>query len=110
MSKKRMPQAVAEKVLARSGGNCEAMVPFAGCTMQTHHLHHRKISGREHRVENLLALCHRCHDWVHGHPEESYRLGLLVKMNYDPAEVTVARRGRVVQLDGEGGYEIREEG
>lgn len=109
MSKKRMPQDVVEKVLARSGGNCEAMIPFSGCNLQGEHLHHRKISGREHTVENLLHLCEPCHRHVHANPAESYGLGFLVKMSYEPDEVPVARRGRVVLLDSEGGYEIKEE-
>lgn len=109
MAKKKMPQDVVDTVIARSGGNCEAMIPFSGCTMHVHHLHHRKISGREHLVENLLGVCSTCHSWIHAHPKDSYKSGWLVKMSYDPGEALVARRGRVVQLDSLGGYEMKEE-
>lgn len=30
-----------------------------------------------------------CHGWVHGHPAEAYRLGLLVHSWHEPAAVPV---------------------
>lgn len=105
MTPKPIPKRVIEKVLARSGGNCEAMLPFVNCTMRGEHKHHRKISGREHLVENIIDSCHLCHEWIHQHPKQSYELGLLVKMSYDPGDVPIARRGRVVLLDNSGGFE-----
>lgn len=109
MSKKKMPEHVAQAAIGRSEGTCEVMNPFT-CTGQAEALHHRKISGREHSIENCVHICKPCHDWIHANPTESYRQGWLVKMNHDPAETPMSRRGRVVLLDGEGGFEINEEG
>lgn len=111
MSKKKMPQDVYETVMERSGGACEAMI-FPACTGQPVHWHHRKMrsQGGGHEIQNGLAICDICHRHIHNNPAESYRLGFLVKSMKDPGEVTVARRGRIVLLDSEGGFKINEEG
>lgn len=102
-----MPEHVAQAVIARAGGACEVMNPFT-CTGSGDHLHHRKISGREHTVENVVSVCSADHRWIHDHPAKSYEQGWLVKMNHDPAETPMSRRGRVVLLDSEGGFKIAE--
>lgn len=104
-----MPEAVYQAVMERSGGVCEAMI-FPVCTGQVGHWHHRlmRSQGGKHEVHNGLALCSACHAWIHAHPEQSYKLGWLVKMSYEPLDVPVSRRGRVVHLDAEGGYEVAE--
>lgn len=96
-----MPPAVADTVVGRAGGRCEVMI-FPVCTGGAEHLHHRKISGREHLVENLVHICRACHEWIHGHPAQSYEQGWLVKMAGDPAVVPVSYRGRVVRLGAAG--------
>ena len=39
--------------------------------------------------DNTVAICRRCHDWVHSHPKEASELGLLLrtppKVYVDPA-------------------------
>ena len=102
MSKKRMPPEVAQKVIDRAEGKCEYMIP-GPCVFQAQHLHHRKISGREHRVENLANICHACHDFVHANPALSYERGWLVRSMKDPLEVPVQYRGLPSLLDAEGG-------
>ena len=104
MSKKRMPEHVAEAVIERSGGKCEAMGTFF-CDGPAQQLHHRRMrsQGGKHTVQNLLALCASCHSWVHRHPKESYRLGWLVRSVKDPLEVPVQYRGLTSHLDAEGG-------
>lgn len=107
MSKKRMPEAVAKAVLDRSEGHCEVMNPFT-CTGFGEHLHHRKISGREHTVENVVNVCSADHRWIHANPAESYRLGWLVKMNYDPGEVPMQYQGRPALLSADGHIHYQE--
>lgn len=99
-----IPRVVVEAVLGRSGGNCEAMVKGARCTMRAEHLHHRQLrsQGGGHTVENLVYVCHRCHDWVHKHPSQAMKLGLIVSGRADPGRVKVNRRGRWVILTGSG--------
>jgi 5-methylcytosine-specific restriction endonuclease McrA len=67
-------------VRERSGGMCEAG-PFTAevCTGTADHVHHviPRSSGRDDSPSNLLDLCHACHAWVHAHPAESRRAGLL---------------------------------
>ena len=67
-----------QAVRRRSGGRCEAGTEV--CTEQVEHVHHRKMrsAGGSHSVDNLLALCHACHDWIHANPEESYARGWLL--------------------------------
>lgn len=64
----------------RSGGMCEAG-PFAPdvCTGTADHVHHiiPRSSGRDDSPSNLLHLCAAHHAWVHAHPAESRRAGLL---------------------------------
>lgn len=97
-SKSQIPEAIREVVKERSGEACEAMI-YAVCTGRAEHMHHRKISGREHLVVNILHLCRACHmDYIHKNPEASRENGWLVKMNYDPSEVPVMYRGQPVML------------
>lgn len=104
MAKERVPEKVAARVLARAQTMCEFMIPGV-CTGMGVHLHHRKISGREHRVSNMVLVCMECHRYVHAHPAEAYGQGWLVKMNYGPEQVAFSRRGRLSFLDDEGGVE-----
>ncbi len=79
MALKRMPFDVAEAVLARSEGACEAMIPGV-CVGRAQHLHHRKMrsQGGDHTEANLIAICHRCHHHIHMNPAWSYERGLLI--------------------------------
>ena len=87
-----MPQAVADEVLARSGGGCEgisaelpgevhfmSVVGGQGCDGQGQHLHHVKTirRGGSDTADNLLHLSRACHDWVHAHPNEAAEMGSL---------------------------------
>lgn len=66
------------KVMRRAGGLCEVAVE--GCTLHAVHVHHRlmRSQGGGHELSNLLAVCSRCHDWVHSHPKVSYAEGWLL--------------------------------
>lgn len=74
-------------VRARSGGVCEGQVTRA-CTGAAAHVHHRKLRRfGDHRVVNLLDLCHACHEHVHKNPTWSYDHGFLVRSHDDPETI-----------------------
>jgi len=59
-------------------------------------LHHRKrrSQGGEHTPQNLILLCggsdaDGCHQYVHGHPEESRAAGWLLKAKWEPLAVPI---------------------
>lgn len=106
-----MPPEVAEKVFMRAGGRCEAGVSEAGCNSRVEHLHHRKFRSRGggHTPQNLVGVCHRCHDWIHQNSGSKAKVrGLAVSRYADPLVVDVIRRGQVVALDEFGGYRVVE--
>jgi 5-methylcytosine-specific restriction endonuclease McrA len=87
-SRTPMPPEVAEAVLERANGVCEACRFSSGGRLE---LHHRKMrsQGGKHTVENLIHVHSECHNVIHGQPDISYRLGLLVRSWLDPADVPV---------------------
>ncbi|MBK9181447.1 MAG: HNH endonuclease [Acidimicrobiales bacterium] len=66
-------------VLDRSGGACEARIARAACTGRADHVHHvlPRSAGGGDTPEGLLAVCRRCHDWIHAHPAWARQVGLL---------------------------------
>ena len=102
MAKKKMPEHIARTVIDRADGRCEFMIP-GPCVFEAHHIHHRKISGREHTIEGMAHICHACHDFVHANPALSYERGWLVRSVHDPAEQPVQYRGLRSYLDEHGG-------
>lgn len=76
----RMPQAVVEKLMERSGGRCEAaeVWPTLTCSgrLQVHHVLRRSQGGQD-TVEDTALICGSHHGAVHAWPQMSYRLGLL---------------------------------
>jgi hypothetical protein len=94
---------------ARDGGKC------LRCLCDADDVHHRQVRGMGgskrasvHGLANLVCLCRPCHDYIHGHPEESYALGFLVRSGYNPADVPVRvrQRGRLkLNDDGSTGRE-----
>lgn len=72
---------------------CEAQIPGV-CTMRNEHAHHRRMRSQRGRtdLDNLIALCNRCHWVIHNPPPAAaerwaYRHGLLVPSWLDPAAV-----------------------
>jgi len=62
-------------VWTRDGGRCQrcggALHP---ARWDCHHIGRRRAG---HAIDNLLALCRRCHRWIHEHPTESREAGFL---------------------------------
>ena len=56
---------------------CEARIA-AHCTGYHQHTHHRtpRRCG-DHSPTNLLGVCRPCHEYIHGHPDWSYRHGFM---------------------------------
>ena len=59
---------------------CEARVePVChGRAVEVHHVLTRGQGGGDH-VDNLLAVCGYCHEWIHRNPADAMSLGLLRK-------------------------------
>jgi hypothetical protein len=83
-----IPPAVRAAVLVRAAGCCEACGKALG--EGPVHLHHRqKRNGRNHTVENLVALHPTCHviapEAVHQRPIWAKQRGLILLAHHDPA-------------------------
>lgn len=78
---------VRDEVFAAAGWRC-TVGAASGCTGRAEHAHHRRMrsQGGSDEAENLLAVCHACHDHVHAHPAESYAAGWLIRTEH--SEVT----------------------
>ena len=78
MQKKRQMQLNISRrlIVARSHNFCESG-RYCGHTGE--HAHHvvRRSQGGSNGIENLLWLCHQCHEWIHTHVAEARELGLL---------------------------------
>lgn len=103
MTTERMPRAIADAVIARAGGLCEALTPGV-CTTRGQHLHHRQLRSRggKHTVPNLVLLCTACHTHLHLNVTEATERGLIVSTYADPADVPAVRYGYPCQLHDDG--------
>jgi hypothetical protein len=89
---------VADAVITRAAGACEACKCAAAGKMS---LHHRKLrsQGGEHTVENLLWVHdgpQGCHETIHRFTRASYLCGLLVRSWLNPADIPVTPFGSTV--------------
>ena len=87
----RAMKAVRPVIYERAGGVCE--VCRVGIWFTTFEAHHRKLRtrGGDDSPENLLALCSRCHKWVHDNPAEATALGYMVSSWDDPKDIPIGR-------------------
>lgn len=99
---------VRARIMARSGGFCEARIP--GCWDEAAQLHHRRPRGAGGSRDPLTggaangyALCLPCHDHIERNRAEARENGWLVRQGTDPAAVPVFRYRMWVLLDDEGG-------
>lgn len=69
----------------RAGGRCERC--GRGLFVAEHH--HRKLRSRGggDTAANLVAICTRCHVWVHANPVKATETGWMVPRTDDPATV-----------------------
>lgn len=100
----RIPPKVAEAVLERAQGHCEACgyVIWPGSMTEGGAFHHRQPRGMGggsrpvDTLENLMLVHHSCHNVapgsIHQNPQRSYELGHLVRRNSDPADIRVQVR------------------
>jgi 5-methylcytosine-specific restriction endonuclease McrA len=62
-----------EQLFARSGGRCERCgKTLRRATMEPHHVTSRAKGGPD-ALDNLLAVCHACHEEIHGKPQWSQK-------------------------------------
>lgn len=71
-----------DEVLERDQWDCQGaargLVHDCDFPLDVHHVKPRSQGGT-HELSNLICLCRPAHRWVHEHPAESYRMGLLVR-------------------------------
>lgn len=101
MAKTRLPAYVAEAVIERSGGICEAR-RYDVCIGRAAHLHHRRFrsGGEDHSIPNLIHICDACHTWIHMNKKQAIALGWAISSHTTslPSEVQVSYRGRPSML------------
>lgn len=102
-----MDKKIAETVIARAKGYCEA----CGMPMNQPNLHHRKLrsQGGKDEVSNLIAVHHFCHnitsDSIHQNPKRSMVKGHIVPSYATPRDYPLhLPDGNIVRLDEEGNY------
>ena len=68
-----------DAVFNRADGNCELRIPgvCVGQGGQVHEPLSRARGGSITDDRNAKLSCYACHDWVHEHPEQAEKLGLL---------------------------------
>lgn len=47
--------------------------------IDVHHIQSRGMGGTSEDTSPLVTLCRVHHDWVHGHPDEAKKLGLMAR-------------------------------
>lgn len=93
---------------ARANGRCEHCGTSLDDTgMEAHHRLLRSQGGH-HGLDNLTALCPRCHhDQIHAHPGYARSKGFIVSAGHDPAMRAVELHdGRIVRLNADGTYDL----
>lgn len=82
-----IPDAIAQAIRQRNGGQCEAC-RFKPEKLDVHHLLRRGMGGTDvewiHCPCNLVALCRLCHDWAHAQPALAAVSGLMVATTSRP--------------------------
>lgn len=102
--RRRFPEAVAEAVTARAGGNCESWIEGV-CIGKTEHMHHRQLKsgGGKDTPANVIHICQPCHTHIHAEPNFAKEHGWIVSRYVDdPASVPVSRWGHMTLLDDDG--------
>lgn len=58
-------------------GTCDGKHRCARDSVDVHEVKTRARGGSILDADNVIAVCRRCHDWIHANPAASLRLGLL---------------------------------
>lgn len=91
-------------LLRRCGGRCERCGHVTGNFFEAHHRQFRSRGGRD-EIVNLVALCKRCHDWVHANDIKARREGFSLSAYRFPAFAPINQPlGLPVYLTHEGTY------
>ena len=87
----KIPKKLRTAAYERAGGLCDCCGEWMD--PETFDAHHRQLRSRggKHTIENLVALKHEHHMWVHQHPAESTDRGLMVPSWADPVDTPVRR-------------------
>lgn len=100
------PSDVRELILARSGGDCEAMIDRV-CTYTATDIHHRRARGMggsdrddTNLASNGVALCRRCHESIERRRDWARDYGFLVMQNQIPKDAPIWWRCARVYRDG----------
>lgn len=74
-----MDPGLRDRVFARDRWTCQLQGRADHVCRGALHCHHIRLrsQGGTDAMENLATLCMAGHDWVHGHPMEAERLGLI---------------------------------
>ena len=87
----KIPKKLRDATYKRAGGRCDCCGLWI--PQDAFDCHHRQLRSRGGKdvIENLVALRHQCHMWVHEHPREATESGLMVHSWADPADIPVRR-------------------
>jgi len=88
-------QAARKAALLRDDETCRRCLRPA---TDVHHRRPRQMGGTSddsinYGMANLVSLCRTCHNWIHAHPSESYRLGWLVHSWQSPEDIPIKQEG-----------------
>ena len=82
MSEKRKVDAkvysTLRSVFLESRPECQVKIPYV-CTGKSTDVHHRARRGKNYlNVQEFMAVCRGCHEWIESFPKESRELGYIV--------------------------------
>jgi len=76
-----LPDDTKHLIRARAHGRCE-LCRHPDAALDVHHRQRRGMGGTSsldiHLPSNLIAVCRRCHDWIHQHPSWAIDAGFIV--------------------------------
>jgi hypothetical protein len=87
-----MNQKLRQQLATRAQGWCEKCGGWTGDTFAAHHRKLKSQGGKDH-IQNLVALCHPCHNLgthaIHLNPKQAVAGGWIVPVWADPAHTPI---------------------
>ena len=87
-----MNQKLRQQLANRAQGYCEKCEQWTGDQFAAHHRKLKSQGGKDH-IQNLVALCHPCHNLgthaVHLNPQKAVDRGWIVPTWADPATTPI---------------------